>query len=767
MVTETHYRAGPVIKAVLLCVLTVCLFVPPSWADSPVTIKHVLVLYPQDSLAVPGHRMVYTGIKTVFVTDPESQINLFNESLDLSLFPEEDDQRRLAEFLHTKYASGHIDVIIAVTFPALNFVLRQGETAFPGVPVVFCALTVNDLSKLDHLSDVTGVALTAKIAETIGVARKLQPGLKRFAVVAGTGPIDRYLVPFARQAFEKEKKPLEWVDLTGLPMRELLRRVSELPAATAILFVTLSQDGAGIRFVSAEAQRMVSKSANAPLYNFIDSAFGYGSVGGCMTSLEANGRKAAELALRVISGEKAGAIEPVVMRDNPYLFDWREMKRWGIEESALPPGSILRFKEFSRWETYKWWIVGILFFLAVQSILIAVLSINLSRRKRAEAALARNEANLRGSQEVARIGGFIFDIQTDSLTWSVGTKEVFGVPAESKLGYRAFLQMVHPDDRDHVDTTWQAALKGSPSDIEYRVIVDGKSKWIRAKVEVEFDRRSGSPLLVKGIVQDISARKKSEEEAARLRHDLAHVARMSTVGELSQNIAHEVNQPLAAIVVNAEAALRLLKEPEPDIEEVREALGDIVSDQKRAGEVVQRIRALVKKDRPVHIRVDLNGLAQDAVKVVQGDATARNARILLDLDSGMPPVWGDQVQLQQVVINLLVNALDALDRDASSPRRIKVKTGCENAVGAMISVSDTGVGIDAETAERLFEPFFTTKSQGMGLGLSISRSIVEAHGGKIRAVANGDGGATFHVSLPVVKPECAEGHLASCPTTGV
>lgn len=750
----------------MLCVLMAGFFVPLSWASGPENIKHVLVLYPQDSLAVPAYRMVFTGIKAVFVAESEGQINLSNENLDLALFPEETDQRRLAEFLHTKFAAEHIDALLPVTFPALNFILQQKQKMFPGVPVVFCALNVDDLSKLGHMPDVTGVASTVKIVETIDIALKLQPGLKRLAVVAGTGPTDRYLVPFARQAFEEVKWSLEWIDLTGLSMKELLKRVSQLPAATAVLFVTMGQDGAGNRFVSAEAQRMVSKTANAPLYNFIDSAFGYGSVGGCMTSLEANGRKAAELVLRVISGEKAGAIEPVVMRDNPYMFDWREMKRWGIDESALPAGSIVRFKELSFWETYKWWITGILSFFVVQSVLIAVLSINLSRRKRAEAALFRSEANFKSSQEVARIGGFIFDIQKDSLTWSEGTKEVFGVPAESKLSYRSFLQMVHPDDRDYVDTRRQATLKGIPSDTEYRVIVDDKSKWIRSKVEVEFDR-SGRPFLLKGVVQDISARKKSEEETAQLRHDLAHVARMSTVGELSQNIAHEVNQPLAAIVVNAEAALRLLEEPEIDIEEVREALGDIISDQKRASEVVQRIRALVKKDRPVHMQVDLNDLTRDAVKVVQGDATARMARILLDLDAGLPPVWGDQVQLQQVVINLLVNALDALDRDASAPRLITVKTGCARAGGATLSVSDTGVGIDTETAGRLFEPFFTTKTQGMGLGLSISRSIVEAHGGTIRAAANGDGGATFHVSLPVVSPEFAEGHLASCPRTGV
>jgi C4-dicarboxylate-specific signal transduction histidine kinase len=274
---------------------------------------------------------------------------------------------------------------------------------------------------------------------------------------------------------------------------------------------------------------------------------------------------------------------------------------------------------------------------------------------------------------------------------------------------------------------------------------------------------NGRAMTAKGIVQDVSERKKSEEEAARLRRDLAHVTRVATIGELGHNIAHEVNQPLAAIAANAEAIMRMLTETEPDLEEVREALGDIVSDQKRASEVVQRIRTLVKKDRAVHARVDLNSVAQDAVRVVQGDAAARDARILLNLDADLPQVWGDKVQLQQVVINLLVNALDAMDGEATKPHRITLKTVGENAGGVTLSVSDTGVGINAGAAGRLFDPFFTTKYQGMGLGLSISRSIVEAHGGTIRAASNDDGGATFCLDLPIVVPECVDDNPTACP----
>jgi PAS domain S-box-containing protein len=369
-----------------------------------------------------------------------------------------------------------------------------------------------------------------------------------------------------------------------------------------------------------------------------------------------------------------------------------------------------------------------------------------------EEALTRSETKLKKAQEVGLIGSFIYDVKRDEVIWAVGANEIWGVPPDSKLDSDAFLQIVHPDDREYVDGHWKAALKGEAYDIEHRVVVNDKVKWVRSKVEVEFDGR-GIPLIGTGIVQDVSRRKQMEEDTAKLQQDLVHVARVSTMGEVSQTLAHELNQPLTAILVNAEAALGFLDDKQPDLPEVREALGDIVADHKRAREIIQRIRHLVKRDRPAHVPLDLNRVASDAVKVVQGDATARQARILLDLQADLPAVHGDEVQLQQVVLNLLINAMEALEQNRSTPRLITVKTamGGENKVA--LTVSDTGVGIDKQIADRLFQPFFTTKAGGLGLGLSISQSIVEWHGGAMGVFPSPERGATFYFHLPAVIAE--------------
>jgi two-component system sensor kinase FixL len=230
------------------------------------------------------------------------------------------------------------------------------------------------------------------------------------------------------------------------------------------------------------------------------------------------------------------------------------------------------------------------------------------------------------------------------------------------------------------------------------------------------------------------------------------MSRVSTIGEIGQNLAHEINQPLGAIMTNAEALLKMLDEDPLDLTEVRAALGDIVNDDLRARDVVQRIRGMVKKSPPAYTLVDLNRVAADTLKVIQADAAARNARIQLDLHDDLPAVKGDVVQLQQVTLNLIVNALEALGPYGSMPRLITVTSG-RRPDGVCIWVSDTGTGIGKQPAERLFEPFFTSKTNGLGLGLSISRSIVEAHRGKMGASANPVRGATFFFSLPAATAE--------------
>ena len=613
---------------------------------------------------------------------------------------------------------------------------------FPGRPIVFCGYPVYELHRLDRASDITGVAVGVDIAGTIDLARNLQPGLRRLAVVAGTGPLDLYLTSLTREIFQKDfHGQLEWIDLTGLHMSELLERVSRLPESTAILYLNI-QDDSGRKVATAEAMQLVSKSANAPLYNFWDTALGYGSVGGRMTDMNAYGRMAAAIALRVLSGEKPAVIEPVIMVENLPMFDWRELKRWGMGESALPPGSIIRFRETSLWEVYRWWVIGIFSFICLQTLFITLLLNNIDKRRRAE-------GNLKRAQEISSIGSLRYDIQKDVVNWSAGANEIFGLPPDSQLTYKAFMQIIHPEDREQVKMRWKTALEGDAYDLEHRILVGGVVRWVRAKFEVEFDKHR-KPLAATGSVQDITPRKTSEEEASRFRQQMAHVSRVSTVGELSQNLAHEISQPLTAILANAEAARQLLAGEHPNLKEASDALDDIVDDNKRAQAVIRRIRALVKNAPPVPARVDLSRVATEAMKVAQADAAAKGVAIHLDLESGLPAVHGDEVQLQQVALNLIVNAMEAVSQNQFPPRLVTVKTGRDGEGSVSLRVSDTGAGIDRQSAERLFEPFFTTKPQGLGLGLSISRSIVEAHGGSLGVASNIDKGASFCCRLPAV-----------------
>ncbi len=247
---------------------------------------------------------------------------------------------------------------------------------------------------------------------------------------------------------------------------------------------------------------------------------------------------------------------------------------------------------------------------------------------------------------------------------------------------------------------------------------------------------------------DITARKLAELDSREQRRELAHLTRVATLGELSGAMAHELSQPLTAILSNAQAAQRLLARPSPDLREINDILGDIADDDRRAGEVIQRLRAMLRKDEPQFVPLDLNDLIRDVLLLERSDLIARSVVVVTELADDLPLVRGDRVQLQQVVLNLVLNACEAMSATRVGQRRIVLITARDQE-GAQLDVVDHGTGIPADALERVFEPFFTTKKQGLGLGLSICRSIVETHGGRLWASNNEESGATFHLALAV------------------
>ena len=287
--------------------------------------------------------------------------------------------------------------------------------------------------------------------------------------------------------------------------------------------------------------------------------------------------------------------------------------------------------------------------------------------------------------------------------------------------------------------------------MEYRIVLpDGRVRWISSQGRVEFDD-AGKPVLMRGVSLDNTARKQAEQELHERRGELAHLARVTMLGELSGSLAHELNQPLTAILSNAQAAEHYLAQDAPDLAQVREILADVVAEDERAGEVIRRLRLLLKKGEIQQQTLDVNEVVIEVLKLARSDLTSQGVTVDTALASDLGAIRGDGVQLQQVLLNLVMNACDAMADNVAKDRLLTVRTFSTGEAGVRIEVSDVGRGLPAGGAERAFERYFTTKTQGLGLGLSVCRTIITAHGGTLGAANNAGRGATFHFTLPLAK----------------
>jgi PAS domain S-box-containing protein len=374
-------------------------------------------------------------------------------------------------------------------------------------------------------------------------------------------------------------------------------------------------------------------------------------------------------------------------------------------------------------------------------------------------SLRESEARLGEAQRIAHVGYWERDLGTNLITWSDESYRIFGLaPEEGPVAFTRYHQMIHPEDQQTIVATVAEALHvGRRYDVEYRVVrPSGEVRIVHSQADVTRDE-SGRPLRMFGIVQDITERKRAEEDLReserRYREtqmELAHVNRVTTMGQLAASIAHEVNQPVAAVVANAHAALRWLGAQPPDLEEVRQALDDIIKDSNRAGEIIDRIRALIKKVPPRNDRLDINEAILDVIALTRSEVLRSGVSLQTQLATGLPLVQGDRIQLQQVMLNLIVNAIEATSGASEGARELLISTEKDASNAVLGAVRDSGPGLDPEGLSRLFDAFYTTKPGGMGMGLSICRSIIEAHGGRIWATANIPRGAAFHFTLPAV-----------------
>jgi len=581
---------------------------------------HSVLILDQSDLRGPFYYQLWSGLRGMLDAHADARVTVYGENLGLTRFGGAAYEASLKRHLTEKYRDKPIGVIVAIGKATLDHVLRWRPELWPGVPVVFALLDEVDLARLGQPADVSGVVIKNSLEDAVKAARAVVPGLDTIALVGDAW--DRQIL-FSHWDGEipAATSGLKVINMVGQKMSDIRKGVAELPARSAIIYTAVSSDGEGTFYPPATALGVIAEKANRPIVVGAEPLLVAGGIGGYVLMAPEIGQDAAKIALRVLDGERAENIPPVSSGVKP-IFNWQQMQRWNVDESALPQGSEIRLRELSFMERYRWQSVAIASALMIQAGLILFLL---------------HERHLR---------------------------------------------------RD------------------------------------------------------------AEGESQMRMTELAHVNRQATTSELSSSIAHELNQPLGSILANAETAELILKSENPDLGEVREILADIKRDDQRAGEVIRRLRGFLKRT-PFETRdIDLNEIMGEAFKFLAVQAQTRNVALYLQTAPGALRIKGDKVQLQQVILNLVVNSMDAM---AAIPygRTVIGRTELDGASSAAISIWDSGPGIPPDALSHVFDPFFTTKDQGMGIGLSIARTIVLAHRGRIWAENQNSGGAVFHLTLPL------------------
>ena len=711
--------------------------------------KKILMVF-SESRDVPGNAMMEQALRPEMEKLSTNRLEFYVENLEFSRFQNESHAELFREFLREKYAGEHLDLVVAFMGSNFNLTNELPDKVFAGIPLVFVAVSELEIPSALQQSGFRGIVQRYDISGTLSLIFRLQPETHRVVVVGGVTATDRLTMNRIKTA-ASDLDGIEVEFWTNRPLGQMGEGLGALPKGTAILLSTVQRDGTGQPYYSQQLAQRIIPGANAPIYVMSAGTMGSGVVGGAVVDFESLGARAGQIAVEQLNGVATNSFPIEIRTVGTPMVDWRALQRWGISQGRLPSNTVIRYQPHSTWEDHKAIILTIAGVFLAQALTIAGLLINRRRRQLAEArARVNQEARALVAAIVESSDDAIVrkDLEGKIITWNRAAQRLFGYTAAEVVG-KSIAIIVPPSQMSEEMDILERGRRGEPiGHFEtVRQTKDGRVVDVSIAISPIFDE-TGKVVGASKICRDITSKKTAEMEIRKQRAELAHVSRVSTLGQLTAALTHELIQPLGAILRNAEAAELFLQSEPPDLDEIRAILADIRKDDQRAGQVIERMRSLLKRRSLVSDPVDLREAVEDTIALVRPDLLARQIKLNLEIRDPMPRVMGDRVHLQQVLLNLIMNGMDALHATRGEERALTVRAGLSANGWVEVAVSDCGTGLPVEMPN-LFEPFFTTKPNGMGMGLAISRTIIEAHGGKIRAENNPGRGATFTFTLPV------------------